>query len=91
MKALTKIGTDCSLRYAIHLITTANLVAVKRKAAEVDKEDIRKVYNLFVDVKRSTTFLRDYEQEFMFSDIQSAEEKAKDAAGKAANDDADME
>ena len=91
MKALTKIGTDCSLRYAIHLITTANLVAVKRKAAEVDKEDIRKVYNLFVDVKRSTTFLRDYEQEFMFSDIQSAEEKAKDAAGKAANDDADMD
>jgi len=91
MKALTKIGKDCSLRYAIHLITTANLVAVKRKAAEVDKEDIRKVYNLFVDVKRSTTFLRDYEQEFMFSDIQSAEEKAKEAAGKVGDDDADME
>ena len=68
MKALTKIGKDCSLRYAIHLITTANLVAQKRKAAEVDKDDIRKVYNLFVDVKRSTTFLKDYEQEFMFSD-----------------------
>merc|ERR1712110_1350772 len=61
MKALTKIGKDCSLRYAIHLITTANLVAQKRRSAEVEKEDIRKVYNLFVDVKRSTEFLRDYE------------------------------
>ena len=27
MRTLTKIGQDCSLRYAIHLITTANLVA----------------------------------------------------------------
>jgi len=26
------------------------------------------VYNLFVDVKRSTDFLKDYEREFMFSD-----------------------
>ena len=69
MKVLTKIGQECSLRYAIHLITTANLVAVKRKSPEVDKEDIRKVYNLFVDVKRSTNFLKEYEQEFMFSDV----------------------
>ena len=43
-------------------------MAQKRKSSEVEKEDIRKVYNLFVDVKRSTTFLKDYEQEFMFSD-----------------------
>jgi len=67
MKLLSKIGMECSLRYAIHLITTSNLVAQKRKAAEVDVADIRKVYNLFVDVKRSTDFLKDYEKEFMFS------------------------
>merc|ERR1711865_586093 len=63
---LTKIGTDSSLRYAIHLITVANLVAMKRKAQEVDVQDIRKVYSLFVDVKRSTQFLHEYQQEFMF-------------------------
>jgi len=78
---------ECSLRYAIHLITTANLVAQKRKASEVDKEDIRKVYNLFVDVKRSTTFLKDYEQEFMFSEGCKPSEKA---AGEA-DEDAAME
>jgi len=63
---LTKIGADSSLRYAIHLITVANLVAMKRKAQEVDVQDIRKVYSLFVDVKRSTQFLHEYQQEFMF-------------------------
>jgi len=35
-KLLTKVGKETSLRYAIHLITTANLVAQKRKAAEID-------------------------------------------------------
>merc|ERR1711990_78732 len=63
---LTKIGADSSLWYAIHLITVANLVAMKRKGQEVDVQDIRKVYSLFVDVKRSTQFLHEYQQEFMF-------------------------
>ena len=43
------------------MITTANLVAQKRKSAEVDVADIRKVYSLFVDVKRSVQFLKEYE------------------------------
>merc|ERR1712061_719677 len=76
---LTKIGTESTLRYAIHLITVANLVAMKRKAQEVDVQDIRKVYSLFVDVKRSTQFLIEYQQEFMFSEI-AEEEDSKDAA-----------
>merc|ERR1712151_1208580 len=66
---LTKIGVESTLRYAIHLITVANLVAMKRKAQEVDVQDIRKVYTLFVDVKRSAQFLMEYQQEFMFSEI----------------------
>jgi RuvB-like protein 2 len=43
-------------------------VAQKRKASEVDVADIRKVYSLFVDVKRSAQFLKEYEMEFMFSE-----------------------
>ena len=74
MKLLTKIGQECSLRYAIHLITTSNLVSQKRKSAEVDVPDIRKVYSLFVDIKRSTQFLKEFEQEFMFSDAAKKDE-----------------
>lgn len=69
MKLLTKIGKESSLRYAIHLITTSNLVAQKRKSAEVDVPDIRRVYSLFVDIKRSVQFLKDFEKEFMFHEI----------------------
>jgi len=75
---LTKIGVESTLRYAIHLITVANLVAMKRKAQEVDVQDIRKVYSLFVDVKRSTQFLIEYNQEFMFSEVADGAEDGGD-------------
>jgi len=65
---LTKIGMEITLRYAIHLISVANLVCLKRRGQEVDVQDIRKCYSLFVDVKRSTQFLMEYNQEFMFSE-----------------------
>merc|ERR1712078_913370 len=54
----------------IHLITAANLVCLKRKGQEVSMQDIRKVYSLFVDVKRSTQFLVDYQNDFMFSELE---------------------
>eukprot|EP00761_Pharyngomonas_kirbyi_P013646 gb/GECH01013675.1/.p1 GENE.gb/GECH01013675.1/~~gb/GECH01013675.1/.p1 ORF type:complete len:465 (+),score=113.07 gb/GECH01013675.1/:1-1395(+) len=69
---LTKIGKETSLRYAIQMIITAALVAQKRKATQVDMEDIKKVYQLFVDVKRSTKFLEQYQQEFLFNEDQTA-------------------
>merc|ERR1711874_753308 len=80
---LTKIGCESTLRYAIHLITVSNLVAMKRKAQEVDVQDIRKVYSLFVDVKRSTQFLMEYQAEFMFSEVQEDEDD-NEPAGKDA-------
>ena len=66
-RLLTKIAMETSLRYAMHMIMCASLVANKRRAQEVDTEDIKRVYTLFVDVKRSTNFLMEYQQEFMFS------------------------
>lgn len=50
------------------------MVSQKRKSAEVDVPDIRKVYSLFVDIKRSTQFLKEFEQEFMFSEQKSKKE-----------------
>lgn len=58
MDLLTKIGTETSLRYAIHMITVSSLVCTKRKGTEVEVADIKKVYNLFVDVKRSADSIR---------------------------------
>ena len=64
---LILLGVETSLRYAIQLITVASLVAAKRKAQEVDVPDIRRVYAMFVDVKRSTQFLKEHEDLYMFS------------------------
>ncbi|KAL7061286.1 hypothetical protein AAHC03_09494 [Spirometra sp. Aus1] len=66
---LTRIGMQTSLRYAIQLITTASLVCRRRKGVEVSKEDVRKVYSLFMDEARSTLFLKEYQQEFMFNEL----------------------
>ena len=67
---LTKIGAETSLRYAIHLITAANLIAQKRKASEVEMDDISTAYSLFIDIERSKSFLKDYEKDFMFSEVE---------------------
>lgn len=67
---LTRIGFETSLRYALHLITSAALAAQKRKkGGPVDVEDVSRVYSLFVDVKRSTQFLMEYNEQFMFHEV----------------------
>jgi len=70
---LTAIGVKTSLRYSIQLITAAALVAAKRKAKSVAEEDITRVYSLFVDVERSTQFLKEYNDSFMFSQSQDVQ------------------
>jgi len=69
MELLTRIATETSLRYAIHMIITASLASDKRRrktSKGVELQDIQRVYTLFVDVKRSTQFLLEYQDEFMF-------------------------
>jgi RuvB-like protein 2 len=77
---LTKIAQETSLRYAMHMIMAASLICIKRKAVEVDVEDIKKVYSLFVDVKRSTQFLMEYQNDFMFStnDVEDDDDDSSD-------------
>lgn len=62
---LTRMATETSLRYAINLITTANVAAKLRKAGSVDVVDVRRVYNLFVDEKRSVQYLQEHAAEFL--------------------------
>ena len=74
---LTKIGQETSLRYAIQLITAAALTCRKRKGAEVEVQDIKRVYALFLDESRSSQFLKEYQKDFMFSEIQTDGEANK--------------
>ncbi|TYI35583.1 hypothetical protein ES332_A03G085900v1 [Gossypium tomentosum] len=65
---LTKIGHKTSLRYAIHLITASALNCQKRKGMVVEVQDITRVYSLFLDVRRSTQYLMEYQKEYMFNE-----------------------
>ena len=38
------------------------------QGTEVSVDDIRRVYSLFLDESRSSQFLKEYHQEFMFSE-----------------------
>ncbi|CAG2248369.1 INO80J [Mytilus edulis] len=69
LTVLTRIGMETSLRYSIQLITAANLVSRKRKGTEVEVDDIKRVYSLFLDESRSTQFLKEYQQAFMFNEL----------------------
>ncbi|EEC50070.1 predicted protein [Phaeodactylum tricornutum CCAP 1055/1] len=82
LELLTRIASETSLRYAIHLIITSQLTATKRKSKVVELADIERVYSLFVDIKRSTKLLMEYQKEFMYNDNrQSRKQLAKLALG----------
>ena len=80
LELLTKIGTETSLRYAIHMIITASLSAERRKSAEVEIVDIKRCYTLFVDVKRSTQFLMEYQSEFMYNELGGDEDDDEESS-----------
>ncbi|KAJ3416000.1 RuvB-like 2 [Chytridiales sp. JEL 0842] len=73
LEILTKIGLETSLRYSIHLITASNLISRKRKGTEVDVDDIRRVYSLFLDEKRSVQYLKEFQNQYLFSDMDKME------------------
>merc|ERR1711937_46237 len=73
LNVLTKIAADSSLRYAIQLITSSALSAKKAKRTEVTVQDVRKVYNLFLDEKRSTDYLKEYQKFFLYGENQNIE------------------
>ncbi|OMO56475.1 hypothetical protein CCACVL1_26546 [Corchorus capsularis] len=76
---LTKIGHETSLRYAIHLITAAALNCQKRKGKVVEVQDITRVYSLFLDVRRSTQYLMEYQKEYMFNEASMVDGGEDDA------------
>eukprot|EP01006_Ploeotia_vitrea_P043336 TRINITY_DN66720_c1_g1_i2.p2 TRINITY_DN66720_c1_g1~~TRINITY_DN66720_c1_g1_i2.p2 ORF type:complete len:442 (+),score=252.49 TRINITY_DN66720_c1_g1_i2:57-1382(+) len=87
-KALTAIGKNTSLRYAMHLITVASLVAQRDgKRTEVRGSDITKVFSLFADVKRSVDTMNQHEELYMFHDSAASGKAQKGAASSASSSD----
>jgi len=74
MEMLAQIGISASLRYAIHLIAVASVVMTKRRGTKINTKDVTRVYELFVDVKRSAVFLHAHQNDFVFADVPDKDE-----------------
>ncbi|ETO08540.1 hypothetical protein RFI_28845 [Reticulomyxa filosa] len=72
---LTKIAQECTLRYAIHLVQPCHILAQRSAGAgnsgEITVSHVKRAYDLFVDVERSTQFLNQYQKSFVFNDSSS--------------------
>lgn len=69
LDVLTKIAKETSLRYAMHMIMTSSLVTKQRRGGEVEPGDIRRVFSLFSDLRRSTEYLMEFNRQFMFNEV----------------------
>lgn len=63
------MGMQTTLRYALNLISCAQVVARKRKAEKVDVEDLRRAYTYFMDEKRSVQWLKEQQGTLVFEEI----------------------
>ena len=75
LELLTRIAKEtASLRYAMHMIMCAALTCRQRKGAEVEIQDISRVYKLFSDLRRSTQFLIEHNKDYMFNELSGGDE-----------------
>eukprot|EP00727_Mastigamoeba_balamuthi_P011907 m51a1_g7339 putative ruvb-like 2 (488) ;mRNA; f:200650-202432 len=65
LELLMNIARDTSLRYAIQLIMASSLLSLKRKATRVSVAEVQRCYDLFVDVKRSSEYLKEYHNSYL--------------------------
>lgn len=68
LEYLTQIGVKTSLRYAVQLLTPSMEHAKENGRKKITKEDVQAVEKLFADVKRSASYVRSHEKEFMISE-----------------------
>ena len=71
---LTSMAEQTTLRYALNLISTAQILARKRKAEKVDVEDLRRAYGYFMDEKRSVQWLKMQQGNLVFDEIKQGDE-----------------
>ena len=69
LNVLTSMAGSTTLRYALNLISCAQVIARKRKADKVDVEDLRRGYTYFMDEKRSVQWLKEQQGSLVFEEI----------------------
>ena len=66
---LTTMAVQTTLRYALNIISTGQVLARKRKSDRVQVEDLRRSYTYFMDEKRSVQWLKEQQGSLVFEEI----------------------
>lgn len=69
------MAMQTTLRYALNLISCAQVMARKRKSDTVDVEDLRRGYAYFMDEKRSVQWLKEQQGSLMFEEVEGPDDK----------------
>ena len=69
------MALETTLRYALNLISCAQVLARKRKAEQVGVEDLRRAYTYFMDEKRSVEWLKQQQGALVFEEIEPLEQE----------------
>ena len=77
-QVLTQMASQTTLRYALNLISCAQVIARKRKAEQVGVEDLRRAYTYFMDEKRSVQWLKEQQGSLVFEEIEGDDSAEKD-------------
>jgi RuvB-like protein 2 len=75
---LTSMAMQTTLRYALNLISCAQMVARRRKAEQVDVEDIRRAYSYFMDEKRSVQWIKEQQGSLVFEEMGTGDDDVMD-------------
>ena len=82
---LTSMALQTTLRYALNLIACGRVVARKRKAEQVDVEDLRRAYAYFMDEKRSVQWLKEQQGSLIFEEVGEPIDEPMDSTWILAN------
>jgi RuvB-like protein 2 len=72
------MASQTTLRYALNLISCAQVIARKRKAEQVGVEDLRRAYTYFMDEKRSVQWLKEQQGTLVFEEVEGKDDAEKD-------------
>jgi len=65
LEKLVKLGVENSLRYAVQLLSPSLEIAKRSGRYRVTGEDVEQARRLFVDVKQSMSYLKEYEEKLL--------------------------
>lgn len=69
LQVLTQMALETTLRYALNIISTAQVLARKRKSDKVETDDLKRSYSYFMDEKRSVQWLKEQQGVLVFEEI----------------------